>query len=269
MKLSPVALSVIAEVCQDTPRANLEKACSLLTAQQCHALKLIGNLQGLLSKESFIKLKCVVNASEITSSELALAFSSASAGIAIGQSNPDIHLVWTGPDSPNTSPRDTLPQMLEMIGNAKRSILLVSFAAFKATAIMKSLEAAAAGGVKLLILLESAEDSSGQLSHSAWKAFPKSLSRSGSIWCWPVCKRPKNPKGLPAKLHAKCLIVDELETLVTSANVTDDAMERNIEIGVRCTCSRIAGEIVAKITELVRSGEIVRIQPPPSDEEMI
>lgn len=253
-------VSAIVQTCVDSPRSSLNKACSILAMIECEAATALPHLTGILSKESLIKLKRGLKGTLTTTRELALALSSTAAGIETGKSIPDIQLVWTGPDIPKISPRDTLPQMLEMIGRAEQSILLVTFAAFKAKVIMEALEAALARGVMLMVIVESANDSGGQLSYNASKAFPKSLITSGCMWFWPIAKRPKNLNGMPGKLHAKCLVIDDAEFLVSSANLTDDAMERNIEVGIRCLNTKVALQIKAKFFAMSATGNLVRIQ---------
>jgi phosphatidylserine/phosphatidylglycerophosphate/cardiolipin synthase-like enzyme len=250
----------IVHTCADSPMAAIEKACAILADENMSATAALAKLTGILSKESLVQLKRGLKGRGTTAKELALALGSTFAGIEAGKATPDIQLVWTGPDTPKDSPRDTLPQMLEMIGRAKRSILLVTFAAFKATAIMEALLAASHRGVELMIVVESAENSAGQLTHESWKAFPPSMIDAGCLWFWPIAKRPKNQKGLPGKLHAKCLVIDNHEGLISSANLTDDAMERNIEIGLRCVCSPVATQICAKFNTLAEHGILIRLK---------
>lgn len=252
-------ISAIVHACTDTPKAAIEKACTLLSDEKTDAQAALPKLTGILAKETVTRLKRGLKGNATTARELALAMLSASAGIESGRHSPDIQLVWTGPDTPTESPRDTLPQMLEMIGRAESSILLVTFAAFKATSIMVALKAAADKGVKLQIIVESADDSAGQLSHDSWKAFPSSFIKSGYVWFWPIVKRPTNLKGKPGKLHAKCLVIDNREVLVSSANLTDDAMERNIEVGIQCVNSSIASQLRAKFEALTEHGQLVRL----------
>lgn len=252
-------ISAIIHCCEDSPRKSLEQACALLSHQNDDAQTVLPKLTGILAKETLTRLKQGLKGTSTTSRELALALRSTSTGIELGKGSPDIHLVWTGPDTPTISPRDTLAQMLEMIGQAKESILLVTFAAFKATRIMKALEAAFERGVKLMVIVETAGDSGGQLSCNASNAFPKSLLASGCMWIWPIAKRPRNGKGKPGKLHAKCLVVDNANFLVSSANLTDDAMERNIEIGLRCFNPRIASDIRGKFLSLAKSCELIQL----------
>ncbi len=88
---------------------------------------------------------------------------------------------------------------------------------------------------------KSTGDSAGQLSHDSFKAFPKSFLDSGCIWLWPLNKRPKNPKGMPGKLHAKCLVIDDTEVLVSSANLACDLLN-GVADGIEATNPVGSGE---------------------------
>jgi phosphatidylserine/phosphatidylglycerophosphate/cardiolipin synthase-like enzyme len=44
-------------------------------------------------------------------------------------------------------------------------------------------------------------------------------------------------------LHAKCIVIDGREALVTSANFTEAAQERNIELGLLVRSAEIASRI--------------------------
>jgi phosphatidylserine/phosphatidylglycerophosphate/cardiolipin synthase-like enzyme len=59
-----------------------------------------------------------------------------------------------------------------------------------------------------------------------------------------------------AALHAKCVIVDELEVFVSSANFTPYAQERNIEIGLCLRSRQVARRITDYLAEIVESGHI-------------
>jgi phosphatidylserine/phosphatidylglycerophosphate/cardiolipin synthase-like enzyme len=258
--MSTPLISAIVHTCSEAPKAALEKSCAVLNADPSDAVTALTKLTGVLSKESLVRLKKALKGTATSARELALALSSTAAGIESGKASPDIQLVWTGPDTPKASPRDTLPQMLEMIGRAESSILLVTFAAFKAKALMDALREAQMKGIQLMIVLETSEDSAGQLTHAAWKAFPKQFVELGCIWHWPLAARPRNAKGLPGKLHAKCLVVDQNEILISSANLTDDAMERNIELGIRCSCRTTALNVSSSFQRLAQIGILKQVR---------
>lgn len=82
--------------------------------------------------------------------------------------------------------------------------------------------------------MEFAEESEGQLSFDALKAFLSDLIAMAEVYFWPVAKRVRNQAVRPGKLHAKLAAIDDV-VLVSSANLTDDAFSRNLELGVKLT----------------------------------
>lgn len=59
-------------------------------------------------------------------------------------------------------------------------------------------------------------------------------------------------------MHAKCLIVDHEHVLITSANFTGRAQERNIEVGVVLHDKGYAVALERQWNNLVESGDVVR-----------
>jgi phosphatidylserine/phosphatidylglycerophosphate/cardiolipin synthase-like enzyme len=57
--------------------------------------------------------------------------------------------------------------------------------------------------------------------------------------------------GRTVALHAKCVVIDGLDLFVSSANFTEAAQERNIEVGIRLRSPIIAGRIVRFFESLV------------------
>jgi cardiolipin synthase len=148
------------------------------------------------------------------------------------QTDHHVELLWAGPSPANPIPARRIDQALyDMITGAKREIMLVTFAATKIERLTSELLKAASRGVKIQLILEFAESSEGQLSYDAINAFPEGLIAASEIYFWPVEKRERNKAGRPGKLHAKLAIVDDV-ALVSSANLTDDAFNRNMELGV-------------------------------------
>jgi cardiolipin synthase len=109
--------------------------------------------------------------------------------------------------------------------------LLVTFAAAKVSRLGDELLKASRRGVRIRLILQFEETSEGQLSYDALKAFPLALISVVDVYQWPVEKRERNQAGRPGKLHAKVAIVDDV-ALLSSANLTDDAFNRNLEVGV-------------------------------------
>ena len=61
-----------------------------------------------------------------------------------------------------------------------------------------------------------------------------------------------------ASLHAKCLVVDHEQTLITSANFTERGQERNIEVGVLMRDKGFANALEQQWFNLIRAKAVVR-----------
>ncbi len=81
---------------------------------------------------------------------------------------------------------------------------------------------------------------------------------------WPWASKPAvyyDPRGpeeqpaVPACQHAKCILVDDETAFITSANFTESAHERNIELGVLFRENpALAKSIRAKFESLISNG---------------
>jgi len=170
-----------------------------------------------------------------------------------------IELLWSGPSPAHQIPARRIDQALyDLIANAKREILIVTFAAAKIERLTGELWKAAKAGVKIRMILEFEESSEGQLSFDALKAFPTPLIHASGIYYWPVEKRERNQAGRPGKLHAKVAIIDDI-MLVSSANLTDDAFNRNLELGVMANSSEFISSAKRYFESLIAEGTLRRL----------
>ncbi len=144
----------------------------------------------------------------------------------------ELELLWSGPSPAGQIPARRIDQALyDLIANANREILLVTFAASRINRLAGELMKAARRGVQVRLVLEFEQSSEGQLSYDALRAFPAELVSAVKVYHWPIENRERNQAGRPGKLHAKVAIIDDT-MLVSSANLTDDAFNRNFEVGV-------------------------------------
>lgn len=172
----------------------------------------------------------------------------------------EIELLWSGPTPASQIPARRIDQALyDLIGDAKRDILLVTFAAAKINRLADVLLKAVNRGVRVRLILEFERSSEGQLIFDALKAFPSALVAAAKVYHWPLEKRGRNPAGRPGKLHAKVAIVDDM-ALISSANLTDDAFNRNLEIGVMIGSDRLRGPLAEHILGLIRSGQLMEVR---------
>jgi phosphatidylserine/phosphatidylglycerophosphate/cardiolipin synthase-like enzyme len=143
-----------------------------------------------------------------------------------------VELIWTGPENLSTSFRRTDQALLELITEAKEQLLVVSFAVYKAQPIIDAIEKAILRDVKVSICLEDSSEAQGKLSLSGSKAFSSSIFRLANIFIWPIENRPHTLDGKYGSLHAKLAVADCKKVFISSANLTDYAMELNMEMGV-------------------------------------
>lgn len=166
--------------------------------------------------------------------------------------------VWTGPDN-GTFPVRRYDQVLyDQIAAARERILIVTFAAYRVDQLVKLLSGALDRNVKLTLVLESEESSAGQLTHDALDAFRGLTHRNAGVLTWPLDRRQRNQKGRPGKLHAKTAVVDS-STIIGSGNLTDDAFNRNIELGVVIEDQAFADSIYDHFAALISCGQLMPI----------
>jgi len=176
-----------------------------------------------------------------------------------------IELLWSGLSPANQIPARRIDQALyDLITNAKREILMVTFAAAKIERLTGKLWKAARAGVKVRLILEFEESSEGQLGYDALKAFSPALIHASEIFYWPVEKRERNQAGRPGKLHAKVAIVDDF-ALVSSANLTDDAFNRNLEVGLLVKNAEFLETTKSYFEFLIAGGTLSRLHGSPAN----
>jgi phosphatidylserine/phosphatidylglycerophosphate/cardiolipin synthase-like enzyme len=64
-----------------------------------------------------------------------------------------------------------------------------------------------------------------------------------------------------SSLHAKCVVIDRRVAFVSSANFTEAAQVRNIEVGALIESSHFAGRLVEHFEGLADAGLLWRLGP--------
>ena len=67
------------------------------------------------------------------------------------------------------------------------------------------------------------------------------------------------PPALQHRLHARCVVVDSEHAFISSANFTEAAHERNIEVGVLLRSRSTATRLVGFFGHLISAGHLVPI----------
>ncbi len=153
-----------------------------------------------------------------------------------------VDVVVTGPDSPAAPVRLTSEVVRQLITGAQQRVTLVSYAAYKMPAIIAALDLAVGRGVRVDLILESPEHLDGGGGAAVYAKY--------RVYHWPVDQR--DPPD--AKLHAKAVIVDSRDVLLTSANMTNAAYDKNIELGLLCRGGGTAGRVQKHFDALIARG---------------
>ena len=160
-----------------------------------------------------------------------------------------LELVWTGP-TPGAAVRRTDQALLEVIGRARKKLLIVTYAAYDVATVREALLAAEARGVKLAFILESKEESGGKVTFDAALALGFLASRC-AVYVWPLERRPRDVQGRTGSLHAKCAVADEDVLFVSSANLTGFAHSLNMELGLLVTGGDLPGRVARHFGDLI------------------
>ena len=171
-----------------------------------------------------------------------------------------VELVWSGPDAPSSTLRSTAPALLELIGNARESVYLVTFAAYRVPEVADALGDAVARGVRVVFVLESSEaGKGGKVDFDPLPHLTTGAPGSMEVYAWPASQRPRDAQGRHGTLHAKFAVADRRQLLVSSANLTEFAFTLNIELGVLLTGGTGPAEVAGQVDQMIRLGVFQRV----------
>jgi len=171
-----------------------------------------------------------------------------------------VSLVWTGPESDLIPLRRTEQVLLQLIRSAKDHLLIVSFAVYKAKTVLSALEEALYRGVQTVIVLESPDASAGKIGFDPLQSFETGFLEQAQFYLWPHDKRPLSPDGKHGSLHAKVAVADENTLFITSANLTDYAMNLNMELGVLIRGGELPKQVESQFDEMIMKNVISKVQ---------
>jgi len=190
---------------------------------------------------------------EVSGPALALALKAAAGAAERMRATQSMDIVWTGPSSAPVPVRMSSEVLLDLIERTRNDLILVSFAAYRADSVVDALRAAADRGVDIRLVLETTEDGDGRLTRDAAEAFTP-LTGIVSFWTWPREKRPE----AGASMHVKTAVADGHTALVTSANLTGAALDRNMELGLVVTGGSVPKRLRDHFRALMAEGVLER-----------
>jgi len=170
-------------------------------------------------------------------------------------------LVWSGPEVPGLHARDTRQVYEELLGSAQHSLVASTYALFEGPKAFHVLARRMDDKKGLRVtLLQNIQRRRGDTT-SADQLVRKFADRFWSV-DWPGASRPSvfydpralEPEGPASVLHAKAVVVDDEVVFVTSANLTEAALDRNIEIGLLVRDRAIAVSVSTHFQVLIDRG---------------
>lgn len=175
-------------------------------------------------------------------------------------------LVWSGPEVPGLHARDTRRVYEELLGSAERSVWMSMFVFFDGPrafeVLARRMEARPELRVTLLLNIQrkrgdrtATEELVRRFADRFWEAD------------WPGASRPNvyyDPRALDANsaggvLHAKAVVTDDEAVFVTSANLTEAALERNIELGLFVRDRALAASVLSHFRGLIDKGLLLAL----------
>ena len=178
---------------------------------------------------------------------------------AAGVPAPD--LVWSGPEVPGLHARDTRRVYEELLGQAARSLWASTFAYFDGQrafeVLARRMDEVGSLQVKLLLNIQRGGGDTTAPEHLV-RRFAERFWRED----WPGERRPEvfydprslEPDGPSGVLHAKAVVADDEAVFITSANLTEAALDRNIEMGLVLRDRALAASVTRHFRGLIERG---------------
>jgi phosphatidylserine/phosphatidylglycerophosphate/cardiolipin synthase-like enzyme len=178
-----------------------------------------------------------------------------------------VELVWSGPETTVSVSRDTAVVVRELFASARQSVLVSGYAVRQGKRVFHELAANLDAHPQLqvrMFLNVQREPHDGRSDDELIRNFAERFRTTE----WPGVRLPVvhfDPRALAAGpgvrscLHAKCVVVDGVRALVTSANFTEAAQERNFEAGVLIESAAFATALTNQFETLVAASALPSI----------
>jgi phosphatidylserine/phosphatidylglycerophosphate/cardiolipin synthase-like enzyme len=165
-----------------------------------------------------------------------------------------VESVWSGPKSHSVPVRSTAQVLVGLVYEAQDELLLMTYSAREHPPLKAALQAALGRGVAVIVVVETLQGAAGALSGTEPAAAFAGLSGL-QIWQWPIDKRGEEY----GRMHAKIAVADRRVLLVSSANLTQSGIDRNIEAGLLVRGGTAPHRAAEHIAELRSRGVLARL----------
>jgi len=161
-------------------------------------------------------------------------------------------LVWTGPETGGIVNRDTGVVVRELFHTANKSVLLAGYAIYQGHMVFRALadrmEQIPDLNVRMFLDVRRPDGESCSEAEVVRRFASRFKEKD-----WPGRRFPElyyDPRSVDldphrrASLHAKCIVIDEMQAFISSANFTEAAQLRNIEVGVLVRSPALACQLM-------------------------
>lgn len=208
-----------------------------------------------------------VNAPELGADDIVMTVKSALACYRLAEGRTHtVDTVWTGPEVAGSEVRRTEAVVNEIISSAEKELLIVGYWLVAGTAhireLIDRLRQKASSGVQVRFVFDPGEKANGPDNFTTldqhWPPTPEEAPRSVFSWSEALAKvTSKAGDQYDRLLHAKVIVADRHDALVTSANLTYTGLRVNLEMGLRVQ-GPMAGAVVKHFDLLISAGILER-----------
>ncbi len=174
-----------------------------------------------------------------------------------------IDLVTSGPEARGVTNRDTRVVVRELFANAQFSVLIAGYAVYQGQKVFEALAEQMLNNPNLAVRMF-LDIQRGPGDTSAPSQLVRRFTNNFRTHQWPhdrpypqLFYDPRTIELSPQKrasLHAKCVVVDNRSIFVSSANFTEAAQQRNLEVGLLIHSPSLAERLTRHFDTLLDEG---------------
>lgn len=179
-----------------------------------------------------------------------------------------IQLVTTGPEAGAVTNRDTSVVVQELFKNARQTALVAGYAVYRGHRVFQALadRMLANPDLEVRMFLDVRRPvGDTTIPQDILRRFRENFRQNDwppdrplpSVYYYPLSLEESAERR--ASLHAKCVVVDKESVFVSSANFTEAAQNRNIEVGLLIQSHHLARKIADHFEALVEQGVVKSI----------
>lgn len=178
-----------------------------------------------------------------------------------------VELVATGPDPAGLPARDTKIVVRELFRQAERSVVVAGYAVYQGRDVFQALaqrmEELPDLAVRMFLDVQRGHRDTSRASEILQRFAERFRFQE-----WPGSHLPEvyyDPRSLEldagkrSSLHAKCVVIDDQVAFISSANFTEAAQVRNVEVGALIRSEAFARQLAGRFLSLAQQAVVHRV----------